>query len=109
MFRVSEIGSVLRLWSATQTTGPRTTIGLEDTHRGSLRLSSKQMVQFSQGFATCTKRIDSVGTYTPCNSTANCDPVVSEVEGVLWLVAVCVAVSVEMQAGVAAEDVSFFA
>ena len=64
------------------------------------------MVRFGQWFAACAKRTASVGTCTPFNSTARADPVVSEVEEVVGLVAVCVAVSVEMWAGGALEEVS---
>ena len=78
-------------------------MGVEDTHKGSLRLGSKQMVWLFQGFTTCMKRTDSAGTCTPCSSAARAVPVVSEVEVV---VVVCVVVSVETQAVVAVEAVS---
>ena len=62
-------------------------------------------MRFGQGFATCAKQTDSVGTCTPCNSAASADLVESEVEEVVGLVAVCVTVSVETRAGVALEGV----
>ena len=63
---------------------------------------SKQTVWLGQGFAICTKRTDSAGTYTPCNSAAWTTSVPPEVEEV---VVVCIADSTEMRAGSAREKV----
>ena len=89
--------------------GPFATIGVEDTHKGSSRLGSKQTVWFGQGFTTCTKQTDSAGTCIPCNSAASVDPVESEVEEVVEMIAVYVAVSVETWAGAVVEAISSFA
>ena len=62
---LSDTDSSRKLWNVTHTVGPLCMTGAEATHRGSLRLGSKQTVWFGQGFATCMKRTDLAGNCTP--------------------------------------------
>ena len=80
-------GSDWRLFKAIYTASPLSKVGLEDIHKGRLRLGSKQTVCCSQGFAIFTKQTDSTGTCSPCSKAAWIALELSEVE---LVVAVCV-------------------